>query len=162
MNDEPGDQCCRIAPDGQTCAEERPTEQSTCPDCGKRLRRVSAAHVMHQVRSPSGRDIKSTDSMAFCPSHGCAVVYVGGGGERFETGDLRRPPAYKTGVESDLLCYCFDVSGADALSPGGDAFVSFISDRVRDGDCACDVLNPSAGCCLGSIATYRKTRAAGS
>jgi hypothetical protein len=111
---------------------------------------------MRQVRHPIGAGINDVASFGFCPSRGCAVVFLGSGGERFETRDLRHPPASKTGNPADLLCYCFDVTGDLALSPAGDAAVGFISDRVRAGDCACDVLNPSAGCCLGSITTYRK------
>ena len=148
------DECCGIAPDSQVCAVKRPSGQFTCPSCGARLRPVSAAHVMHQIRGPAGRGVQG--NFGFCPSSECAVVYLGEAGSRFEVGDVRHPPAYKTPNPANLLCYCFDVTGVAALSPAGDAAVAFISDRVRAGDCACDVLNPSAGCCLGSIAAYRK------
>lgn len=152
------DDCCGIAPDSQMCAIKRPAAEFTCPGCGTRLRPVSAAHVMHQIRGPGDRGVEG--NFGFCPSPGCAVVYLGDAGLRFEAGDLRHPPAYKTPDPSNLLCFCFDVTGVDALSPAGDTAVAFISDRVRAGDCACDVLNPAAGCCLGSIAAYRKARAA--
>lgn len=157
MTEEPAGECCALAPDSQRCAVERPAGKSACPGCGTRLRAVPAAHVMHQLRQPVKRGIEGVVTFGLCPSPGCSVVYLGDGGQRFETADLRHPPAYKTGNPSDLLCYCFDVAGTDALSPAADAAVAFISERVRAGDCACDVLNPSAGCCLGSIATYRKT-----
>lgn len=88
------------------------------------------------------------------------MVYVGDAGVRFDADELRHPPAYKTDDPSGLLCFCFDVRGTTVVSAAGDAAVAFISERVRAGDCACDVLNPSAGCCLGSIVAYRKARAA--
>ncbi|MBI5948620.1 MAG: hypothetical protein HY875_10835 [Chloroflexi bacterium] len=158
MPEPPFDQCCEIAPENQACALRRPAAESNCPGCGKRLRPVPASHVMHHVRAPATRGIERAPDFGFCPSPGCSVVYVSAGRERFDAGDLRSPPAYKTREPGDLLCFCFDVSGADALSPLADATVAFISDRVRAGDCACDVLNPSGGCCLGSIGTYRKAR----
>lgn len=156
MTNEQLEECCGIAPDGQTCAVQRVSGELVCPRCNTRLRSVSVAHVMRQVRNPISTGFNSAASFGFCPSHGCPVVFLGSGGERFETRDLRYAPAYKTGNPTDLLCYCFDVTGDFALSTTADAAVGFISDRVRAGDCACDVLNPAAGCCLGSIARYRK------
>ena len=156
MTDEVEEQCCGIAPHSQVCAVQRTAEKSACPGCGTRLRPMSTAHVMHQLHGPRGRGIEGVASFGFCPVAECTVVYLGTGGERFEVDDLRRPPAYKTGRPSDLLCYCFDVTGAEALSHAGDAAIAFISERIRADDCACDVLNPSAGCCLGSIGAYRK------
>ncbi len=68
---------------------------------------------------------------------------------------LRRPPADKVQRPSAPLCYCFDVSGADVLGPGGEEAVAYIHEQVRLGTCACDVLNPSGGCCLGPIGRYQ-------
>ena len=152
----PSDECCTLAPEGQCCPERRLPANVTCPACGSRLRIVSAAQVMHHIVKPSGREIDREGDYWFCPGQSCEVVYVGPGGALLYTADLRHPPAYKTKNTVDLLCYCFDVTGAEVLSPGAETAVAFISDRVRAGDCACDVLNPSAGCCLGSIARYRK------
>lgn len=115
---------------------------------------------MRHVRQPVTRGIEPDSTFGFCPTPGCPVTYAGESGPRFDVGDLRHPPAYKSNDPADLLCFCFDVRGADALTSTAESAVKFISERVRDGDCACDVLNPAAGCCLGSIAAYRKARAA--
>lgn len=157
---DPASDCCELAPGGQACAVKRPAGELTCPGCGTRLRPVSAAHVMHHLREPAGRGVERAQTFGFCPSAGCPVVYVGDAGLRFDADELRHPPAYKTNDSSGLLCFCFDVRGTDVVTAAGDAAVAFISERVRAGDCACDVLNPSAGCCLGSIVAYRKARAA--
>ncbi len=151
--------CCQPAPGGEACTGERPPLPAACPACGGRLKEVAAAHVLHHLRRPREREVAGR--YGFCPAAGCPLVYAGADGRRFAVSDLRQPPAYKTGNPADLLCYCFDVDGREVLSPAGDAAVAFISERVRAGDCACDVLNPSAGCCLGSIGAYRKAAGAG-
>ena len=95
---------------------------------------------------------------AFCPADDCGVVFTAANGTVLTTAMMRQPPAYKTGTATDLLCYCFNLRGVDFLSGEGEVAVGFIRDRIRAGDCACDILNPSAGCCLGSIVRYRKLR----
>ena len=150
------EECCQLAPDGQVCAPRRQAEAEGW-DWGTRLRPVSAAHAMRQVLRPMDRVIEG--DYGFCPSPGCELVFAGADGTRFLAVDLRHPPAYKTGQPVDLLCYCFDFPGSDFLSEKADAAVAYISDRIRAGDCACDITNPSAGCCLGSIGAYRKANA---
>lgn len=147
------DECCQLAPEGQVCAAKQQAETG-CLNCSARLRPVSAAHVMRQVLRPMDHNVD--DGYGFCPSPGCELVFAGADGTRFFARDLRHPPAYKTGRTADLLCYCFDFRGADFLSDAADAATSYISERIRAGDCACDVTNPSAGCCLGSITKYRR------
>ena len=147
------DDCCQLAPEGQVCAPRLQAE-TDCLSCGTRLRPVSPAHAKRQVLRPMDRDIEG--DYGFCPSPGCELVFAGADGTRFLASDLRHPPAYKTGQADDLLCYCFDFRGSDFLSQEADAAVAYISERIRADDCACDITNPSAGCCLGSIAKYRQ------
>lgn len=154
----PTDDCCGLAGGSMACAPRQPAAAEGCPACSGRLRPVSAAHVMRHVRHPAGRGIEAVEPFGFCAAADCPAVFIGGG-LRFDAADLRRPPASKTGNGADLLCYCFDVSGAEALAPGADETVAFIRERVRAGDCACDVLNPSAGCCLGAIGAWQKLHA---
>gem|GEM_PF-4291331 len=55
------------------------------------------------------------------------------------------------------MCFCFDATGDDVLSDPDP--VPYISERVHKSECACDVLNPSGDCCLGSIGFWRKRAA---
>ena len=150
------DDCCGLAPEALACPERGPAQDGRCQSCNGRLKPVSWAHVMHHLVKPERRSISGGRQYGFCAAPGCMVVYVESEGDVVTTGDVRHAPAHKTGRPEDLLCFCFDVSGTDALSAEGDSMVDFITRRVRAGDCACDVLNPSAGCCLGSVATFRK------
>lgn len=92
----------------------------------------------------------------FCGAPDCDVVYFAQDGHTIDTPYLRRAPAYKTGRSNDLLCFCFDVSGAAALALPDP--VPYVRERVRREECACNVLNPSGACCLGSIGRWRKAQ----
>lgn len=127
-----------------------------CPECGKRAHPVRVNLVRHHVKQPWARGLEGHEFL-FCETTDCDLVYFEVDGPSFTTADIRRPPAYKTGNPTDLLCYCFDAAG-DAVLRESDP-VPYISERVRKSECACDVLNPSGDCCLGSIGFWRKARA---
>lgn len=65
--------------------------------------------VRHDVRKPWRHELEGKE-FRFCPAPDCEVVYYAGDGPVFVTKEICRPPAYKTGAMSDLLCYCFDAS----------------------------------------------------
>ncbi len=111
------------------------------------------ALVRHHLRKPWAKDLEGRE-FSFCETPACPAVYFASDTRVFEAGDLRRPPAYKTNGRSDLLCFCFDVTGDDAV--GEEDPTPYVRERVRMGECACDVLNPSGTCCLGSIGRWRK------
>jgi hypothetical protein len=124
-----------------------------CLRCGEDGQPVPLALVRHHLTEPWRRDIEGRE-FSICEEPGCAVVYFASDGQAFEASDLRRPPAYKSGTPGDLLCFCFDVTGEAALGPVDPT--PYVRERVRKGECACDVLNPSGTCCLGSIGRWRK------
>ena len=87
-------------------------------------------------------------------------MYFDADGQTFTVDDVRQPPAYKTGNGDHLLCFCFHVTGDDVDHRASEA-LPYIRERVRRGECACDVLNPSGVCCLGSIGRWQQARASG-
>jgi hypothetical protein len=131
------------------------TEQ--CLTCATPGQPVTVDLVRHHLKEPWQRDIEGGD-FSFCDAAGCPTVYFDVNGGTYTVDDVRDPPAYKSGNDSDLLCFCFDVTGDD-LAEGQGAAVPYIRERVRRGQCACDVLNPSGVCCLGSIARWQNARA---
>ena len=53
------------------------------------------------------------------------------------------------------LCYCFNYDRKDVrddIRQKGDTDIQkIITERVRAGECRCEVTNPSGGCCLGTV-----------
>lgn len=109
--------------------------------------------VRHHVGHPWTGNLEGLE-FSFCETPACPVVYFAANGQTFEDVQLRRRPAYKSGEGADLLCFCFDVSGDDVA--GQDDPTPYVRERVRKNECACNVLNPSGACCLGSIGWWKK------
>lgn len=130
------------------------TEQ--CSGCGTTGHAVPLNLVRHHVLDPWRGRLEGRE-YGFCETPGCDVVFFTVDGDTIGTRDVRRAPAYKTGRDGDLLCFCFDVSGHDALGDPDPA--PYVRERVRRGECACEVLNPSGACCLGSIGRWKKATA---
>ena len=123
-----------------------------CTNCSTSGTAVPINLVRFQVVKSWRRDLEGKE-FSFCESPGCSVVYFSVDGAVFTTEDIRRAPAYKTEEGHDLLCFCFEVTGDDAMSPDA---TPYVRERVRKSECACNVLNPSGGCCLGSIGRWQK------
>jgi hypothetical protein len=91
----------------------------------------------------------------FCADAGCDVVYFGGTGSHFGTGDLRVPVWQKLPGGSRQLCYCFGESEAtirtEIDATGRSAAIERIREHIAAGRCACEVRNPRGACCLGDV-----------
>lgn len=124
-----------------------------CSRCGTPGQAVPLNLVRHHLVDPWRGRLEGKE-FSFCEAPGCDVAYVAVDGEPITVGDLRHAPAYKTFQADDLLCFCFNVSAADTL--GDPDPTPYIRQRVRQGECACDILNPSGACCLGSIGRWKK------
>lgn len=137
------------------------SKRSVCPVCGMKGKSVATLTVKSLVRdhtrvSPSG-------SYWFCRTPGCDVVY-------FSENLLFRKPDVKVRVglketEDPIpLCYCFDYSRADIRreveGKGSTDIPGRIKAEVKAGYCACEVKNPTGGCCLGEVTrAVREARA---
>jgi hypothetical protein len=123
-----------------------------CNECSAPGTAVRLNLVRYHLTHPWQRDLEAKE-FSFCESPGCPVVYFSVDGAVFKTEDVRKAPAYKTGKGADPLCFCFNVTGDDIVDSDPSPYVR---ERVRRGDCACDVLNPSGECCLGSIGRWQQ------
>ncbi len=93
----------------------------------------------------------------FCDAPDCDTVYVSALGDHLITKDLL---TVRVGIkETDdpiPLCYCFGYDRKDVrddIRRTGDTDIQkVITERVRAGECRCEVTNPSGGCCLGTVA----------
>lgn len=51
----------------------------------------------------------------------------------------------------ELVCFCFLHRRQALVGSRGPAVVAEVEQRVRLGECACDVRNPTGKCCLGEL-----------
>jgi len=118
--------------------------KASCPECGVSCLSVGIQTIKHHIKVPWLWDDSSGDYY-FCTSQGCETVYFSSNGLNLFQKDLRLLVGVKLKAEDALICYCFDVSRADAANP---AIKSFVSNQTKAKQCACVVRNPSGRCCL--------------
>ena len=93
----------------------------------------------------------------FCDAPDCDTVYVSALGDHLITKDLL---TVRVGIkETDdpiPLCYCFGYNRMDVRDDirqkGETDIQKNITEKVKAGECRCEVTNPSGGCCLGTVA----------
>jgi hypothetical protein len=97
----------------------------------------------------------------FCDSPSCDVVYVSASTEQVITKDqVRVRVGIKENEDPIPLCYCFDFDKKairdDIRFKGRTDIPKMITQRIKAGECRCQVTNPSGNCCLGDI--YRAVK----
>jgi hypothetical protein len=124
----------------------------TCQETGKPVDSLTLkallAVPLTGVRQPEYR---------FCQTADCPVVYYSADGSQcFNESDLRERVYQKHPEDEDVfVCYCFrHTVGSireELARTGTSTVVAAISAGIQAGQCACDIRNPQASCCLGNI-----------
>lgn len=138
---------------GDCCApaEDRSANVQSCPACGCRGQSVESSTVAALVAGP----VPARQTLWLCRDRDCAVVYFGDAGARVLVSGLRFLTALKSESPEALVCYCFLHARSEIESElqhgGTSTLVDRIAVKVRAGECACEVRNPSGRCCLGEV-----------
>ena len=133
--------CCDT-PQNQAIAFPR---KLACPSSGQFCSVVNASTISHHLKQPWHWKAKD-QGYYFCAVPGCAIVYFGEDASVLEQPSLRTTVGIKSTSEKDLVCYCYGVSLQDMkLDP---SIRSFIINKTKNSECACDTRNPSGKCCL--------------
>ncbi len=93
----------------------------------------------------------------FCNAADCDTVYVSALGDHIVTKEMLTVRVGIKETEDPIpLCYCFGYDRKDVRddirSDGDTDIQKVITERVRAGECRCEVTNPSGGCCVGTVA----------
>jgi hypothetical protein len=111
--------------------------------------------LYHQVRFPENQAL-ITDSYYFCPVKTCPIAYFSNAGNTISKQYLRSYQA----IQSDTLCYCFDIDTEQYLSALKDQraepIKTFVMQRTQAEECACEIRNPSSQCCLANFKHLEK------
>jgi hypothetical protein len=141
--------CCSI---GESPAGPAVT---ACPVNGARSKQVDMLTVRSLVRRlplsmPATR-------YYFCEARDCDVVYFALNPQApiFRRADLLVRVGAKEESDPMPVCYCFGFTRRDIeneiTATGRSTVGERISAEVKQGNCACEVKNPSGKCCLGNV-----------
>ena len=113
------------------------------PECGAGCLSVSSQTIKHHLKQPWLWK-ESNQAYYFCTNQGCLTVYFSEHA-KIKQDELRLTVGVKSNNNNALICYCFDVSRADAVNPDIKAYVTA---QTKVKQCACSIRNPSGRCCL--------------
>jgi hypothetical protein len=126
-----------------------------CPVNGARSKQVDVLTVKSLVRHiPLGMP---NDQYYFCEARDCDVVYFPFDPQAatFRRQDLVVRVGAKETADPIPICYCFGFTRKDIedeiAASGRSTVAERISAEVKQGNCACEVKNPSGKCCLGDV-----------
>jgi Zinc binding domain len=137
-----------LTPRGKRLDAICPKNQNVC----KPVPRITVATLL---RSEHQNSLASLPYF-FCDSPDCDVVYVSASGQQvITTSQLSVRVGIKETEDPIPLCYCFNFDRKaiwdDIRSQGTTDIPKLIAQRIKAGECRCEVTNPSGSCCLGDI-----------
>lgn len=115
-----------------------------CPNNGIEYKEVAIKTILHHLKEPWGLNEEQT--YFFCSDPKCAVIYFAEDDSVIKQSELRSKVGIKENDHHALVCYCFNISFADAEKNPN--LKQFVTDKTKEGVCACDIRNPSGKCCL--------------
>ncbi|MEN4053628.1 MULTISPECIES: hypothetical protein [Sulfurimonas] len=139
-----GDNCCSVQPKGKVA----------CPECSKLAKGVLEKTFDALVKEEAKSKLSCMSDFYYCKTPSCKVIYF-----RDDTiltqQDMKVIVGLKDGASPATVCYCFGWSKekivAEIEATGKTMALEDIKAKMQDPGCACEVLNPSGGCCLGDV-----------
>lgn len=148
--------CCTVdSAEHRQTTDAKTDEHTMCNRCGAQSKPLSRKTLLSMLK-PQFLEQALNGSYRFCAARQCPVVYFEEQGTRvFTVDDLRIVVGVKASTDPIPLCYCFGFDEShlreEILQTGSTTIPERISHLIREGLCACDVRNPSGGCCLGEV-----------
>jgi copper chaperone CopZ len=133
-----------------------PAVIETCPGCSIKARNVAPLTV-RSLAKPELADTVKEGAYRFCASPTCDVVYFSQAepDHRFLRSDLRVRVGQKATEPPIQVCYCFDWTTDDIEREFRLTSTTSIPDRIKEkiqqGLCHCETMNPQGSCCLGNV-----------
>lgn len=126
-----------------TCNKKNTKE--TCPGNRKEYKSVGFKTVLHHIKKPCVNILQDAPYY-FCDDPVCDVVYFNAQNEQITQQQVRTTVGIKSRQANDLVCYCFDVTFADAEKDP--QIKEFVTEQTKLKRCDCENRNPSGKCCL--------------
>ena len=117
----------------------------TCPVNAQQYIEVENKTILQHIKSPWEKKLQE-EKYYFCDDPDCDVVYFGLSGSVINKSELRTLVGKKEASEDALVCYCFGVS--KKLATQNADIKTYVTQKTKEKNCACDIRNPSGRCCL--------------
>lgn len=125
-----------------------------CPVAGKPGKHVPLMTVRSLVLEERAPEIEGSDWF-FCPLPDCDVVYFTREGKTLSKEALKVRVGLKEKGAPRPVCYCFghtkESIREEIQQTGKSSVVASITEKVKVGECSCEILNPKGTCCLGDV-----------
>jgi hypothetical protein len=140
--------------EGDNCCTPQPQGKVVCPECGEKAKGVLGKTLQHLLTEAAKEKLLCFDGFYYCKTASCEVVYF-----RDETILTQKAMSVvvgcKEGASPATVCYCFawtkEKIQAEIEAMGKTTALEDIKAKMENPGCACEVLNPSGGCCLGDV-----------
>lgn len=141
--------CCSVA-ENDACASP------VCESCGQKGLAVQHETPAHLLKEPHVSELEEGVTYLFCPTPTCDVVYFSNQTEQyFHKTDLNVRVGIKETAPPIPVCYCFEYTWErifdEIRTTGESTALAFITEKVKNGLCECEIKNPSGRCCLGEV-----------
>ncbi len=128
--------------------------KAPCPTAKTPARRVHAQTVRSLVRENRFQDVEGREWF-FCETPECDVVYFAADGTTLDKRDVDVRVGIKEEEPPHTVCYCFghtvESIQDEIRNTGRSTAFDSITEKVKAGECSCEVLNPKGTCCLGDV-----------
>ena len=137
------------------CIVPHTGEIPVCP-MNSQVTKPVGRQTVESLVTPEVKAVLKPQPYYFCDAPDCDTVYVSALGDHLIAKDqLTVRVGIKETEDPIPLCYCFGYDRKavrdDIRLKGETGIQKIITDRVRAGECRCEVTNPSGGCCLGTV-----------
>jgi len=140
--------------EGDNCCTPQPKGKVICPSCGEKAKGVLGKTLDALLTEDAKKGLSCLDGFYYCKTPTCETIYF-----RDETllsqKDLSVVVGLKEGASPATVCYCFEWTKEkikeELLNTGETVALTDIKAKMENPGCACEVLNPSGGCCLGDV-----------
>ena len=132
-----------------------------CKECGNKGKSVKEITLRNHVKESKLESIKNFEGFYFCETHTCQVIYFNNEQSFYlHKEDVKTRVGLKETYDPIPVCYCFGWTREKIFNQikqqGFSTAVQEISAKVKAGECACDIYNPSGKCCLGEVSKVVK------
>jgi len=144
-------QACSTS-EGNDCCTPQPKGKVVCPECNEKAKGVLGKTLEHLLTDDAKTKLSCFDGFYYCKTPSCSVVYFRDA-EILTQKDMSVVVGLKDGASPATTCYCFGWTKEKIekqLQESGETnALEDIKAKMENTGCSCEILNPSAGCCLG-------------